>query len=262
MQPNKISFTDGDTYERYMGKWSQLVGQTFLTWLAPSPGWRWLDVGCGNGAFTELIASQTAPTAVAGIDPSEAQLRYARSRPALQTAEFHQTDATNLPFADNSFDTAVMPLVIFFLPDPLAGVQQMARVVCPGGWVAAYAWDMYGGGFPYYSLQNEMQSMGITIPKPPSPAASRLDVMQELWTAVGLQQIETRSIRVQRSFANFDDYWQTVLGAPSVGPSLAQLSAAETAVLQERVRAILPTDAHGRIAYEASANAIKGQVPA
>ena len=42
-----------------------------------------------------------------------------------------------------------MPLVIFFVPDPAKGVAEMARVVRPGGIVAAYAWDMAGGGFPY-----------------------------------------------------------------------------------------------------------------
>ena len=42
-----------------------------------------------------------------------------------------------------------MPLVIFFVPDPARGVAEMARVVGPGGIVAAYAWDMVGGGFPY-----------------------------------------------------------------------------------------------------------------
>ena len=53
-----------------------------------------------------------------------------------------------LPFQDNSFDLAVMALVIFFVPDPAKGVAEMVRVVSPGGTVAAYAWDMAGGGFP------------------------------------------------------------------------------------------------------------------
>ena len=41
-----------------------------------------------------------------------------------------------------------MALVIFFVPEPAKGVAEMARVVRPGGTVAAYAWDMLGGGFP------------------------------------------------------------------------------------------------------------------
>ena len=46
-----------------------------------------------------------------------------------------------LPFADASFDIAVMALVIQFVPDPAKGVAEMARVVRRGGWVTAYVWD-------------------------------------------------------------------------------------------------------------------------
>jgi hypothetical protein len=49
MAVSEIRFDDGASYERYMGVWSRLVGETFLSWLAPSPGLRWIDIGCGNG---------------------------------------------------------------------------------------------------------------------------------------------------------------------------------------------------------------------
>ena len=56
-----IRFDDGASYERYMGVWSQLAGAAFLDWLALPARQRWLDVGCGNGAFTELLAARGAP---------------------------------------------------------------------------------------------------------------------------------------------------------------------------------------------------------
>jgi trans-aconitate methyltransferase len=50
-------FTDGAAYERFMGRWSRVVGQAFLDWVDAPKHLRWLDAGCGNGAFTEeLIA--------------------------------------------------------------------------------------------------------------------------------------------------------------------------------------------------------------
>ena len=161
---DQIRFDDGAAYERYMGKWSQLAGETFLDWLAPQSGLRWLDVGCGNGAFTEMLVERCAPVSVQGIDPSEGQLAYARTRPASRVAQFRQGDAMALPFPDDTFDAAVMPLVIFFVPDPAKGVAEMARVVCPGGTVTAYAWDMPGGGFPYEALQAEMRGLGVAVP--------------------------------------------------------------------------------------------------
>jgi SAM-dependent methyltransferase len=258
---DQIRFDDGAAYERYMGMWSQLVGDAFLDWLAPGPGWRWLDVGCGNGAFTEMLVERCAPASVQGIDPSEAQLAFARTRPASRVAQFRLGDAMALPFPEDTFDAAVMPLVIFFVPDPARGVAEMARVVCPGGTVAAYAWDMLGGGFPYDALRDEMRALGVAVPTPPSPDASRLDSLRDLWTGAGLDAVETRAITVQRTFADFDDYWTTVLGGPSVGPKLAGMTSEDLALLNERMRARLPADAAGRITYGARANAVKGRVP-
>lgn len=140
MAERKIRFEDGAAYERMSGIWSRLVGAPFLDWLAPAPGLRWIDIGCGNGAFTELIVDRCAPSKVQGIDPSADQLVFARSRPSGRIAEFRHGDAMELPFPDNRFDAAVMALVIFFVPDPVRSVAEMARVACPGGIVASYTW--------------------------------------------------------------------------------------------------------------------------
>lgn len=113
MTEQQIRFDDGAAYERMMGVWSQLAGEQFLDWLAPAVGQRWIDAGCGNGAFTELIVQRCAPTSVDGVDPSEGQLAFARTRPASRIARFKQGDAMVLPYADKSFDVAVMALVIF-----------------------------------------------------------------------------------------------------------------------------------------------------
>ena len=161
MAEHQIRFEDGAAYERMMGTWSRLAGEVFLDWLMPGPDLRWTDIGCGNGAFTELLVDRCAPAEVQAVDPSEAQLAFARTRPAAEIAQFQQGDAMALPFADNRFDVAVMALVIFFVPDPAKGVAEMVRVVGPGGTVAAYAWDMLGGGFPGDPIQAQMRAMGL-----------------------------------------------------------------------------------------------------
>jgi len=261
MVTNQIRFDDGAAYERYMGKWSQLAGETFLDWLAPAPGLRWLDVGCGSGAFTQMIVDRCSPASVDAIDPAEGQLAFARTRPASRIAQFRQGDAMAQPFSDNAFDVAVMPLVISFVPVPARGVAEMRRVVCPAGIVSAYIWDLDGGGFPYGVLQAEMRALNVDVPKPPSPDASRIEMMGELWAGANLDAIETREIRVQRTFASFDDYWTTILGGASVGPKLAVMAHEDLAVLRARMRALLPAEADGRIICHAHANAVKGRVP-
>ena len=258
---NQIRFEDGTAYERYMGAWSQLAGEKFLDWLAPRPGLHWLDVGCGNGAFTEMLVERCAPASVYGVDPSEKQLAFARTRPAASLAQFRQGDAMALPFPDNTFDAVVMSLVIFFVPDPAKGVAEMTRVVRPGGSVTAYSWDMTGGGFPYDALQSEMRGLGVDVPMPPNPEASRTDVLRELWRGAGLDSVETLEVTVERTFSDFDDYWTTILGGPSVGPPLAAMSSGDLALLRTLMTARLPADAAGRITYSARANAVRGRVP-
>jgi ubiquinone/menaquinone biosynthesis C-methylase UbiE len=146
MAEQQIRFQDGAAYERTMGVWSRLVGEVFLDWLAPRDGLRWIDIGCGNSAFTELLVERCAPAEVQGIDPSEGQLAFARTRPAARLAQFQQGNAMALPFLADRFDAAVMALVVVFVPDPAKGVAEMARVVRPGGTLATYVWDMLGSG--------------------------------------------------------------------------------------------------------------------
>src|SRR5204862_8033092 len=96
---NSIRFTDGAAYERYMGQWSRLVGTAFLEWVAPRAGLEWLDVGCGNGAFTELVCERCAPKALDGVDPSDEQLAFARTPPSARLARFARAagEALTLP---------------------------------------------------------------------------------------------------------------------------------------------------------------------
>ena len=261
MAEPQIRFDDGAGYERMMGRWSRLAGEVFLDWLKPPSGLRWIDVGCGNGAFTELLAERCAPAEIQGIDPSEAQLDFARSRHSAGVAQFRHGDAMALPFAGHSFDAAVMALVIFFVPEPPAGVAEMARAVRPGGLIASYAWDIEGGGFPLEPMLAELRSMGFPPIRPPSFTASRMENLRALWTGAGLDRIETREITVQRTFADFDDFWNTALLGASVKATVATMAPDQLDHLKEKVRTRLDTNRGGPITTSARANAIKGRVP-
>jgi SAM-dependent methyltransferase len=258
MTPPPIRFDDGAAYERGMGVWSRLAGEVFLDWLAPAAGLQWVDVGCGSGAFTEAVLQRCTPTEVHGVDPSEQQLAFARSR--SPTATFQQGDAMALPFEADRFDAAVMALVIFFVADPTKGVGEMVRVVRPGGLVGAYAWDFMGGGFPFHPVQEALRAIGIPPLRPPSAGAERMDVLLDLWRDAGLKSIETREIVVQRTFADFQDFWDSSTITGSMRPTVSGLSESQLAALQERLRAALPPGLDGRISSPARANAIKGRV--
>jgi ubiquinone/menaquinone biosynthesis C-methylase UbiE len=262
MSGPQIRFNDGAAYDRGMGQWSLPAGNIFLDWLAPETGLRWIDVGCGSGAFSELIATRCAPSESQGVDPSDAQLAFARTRPATRNAVFQVGDAMALPFPNDRFDAAVMALVIFFVPDPAKGVAEMVRVVRPGGIVAAYAWDNLGGGFPFAPIIVEMRAMGFDPPQAPSVEASRLEAMRDLWTRAGLQAVETREITVSRSFNDFEDFWSQSTLTGSTRPMIAAMQPADIEQVKARVQARMMADAQGRITHTARANAVKGRVPA
>jgi hypothetical protein len=119
---------------------------------------------------------------------------------------------------------------------------------------------MEGGGFPYEALREEIRGMGGAVPMPPSPEASRIEVMRGLWEEAGLEKVETREIVVERTFGDFEDYWETVLGGPSVVGALKTMGAEDIAVLRSRMRARLVADGMGRITCSGRANAVKGFV--
>jgi len=262
MSDNQIRFDDGAAYERMMGVWSRLAGAVFLDWLSPPPGQRWIDVGCGNGAFTDLLAQRCAPAEILGVDPSAGQLNFARSRLDANITRFEQGGAMALPCEDKSFDAAVMALVIFFVPEPAKGVAEMKRVVKPGGVISAYAWDILEpGGFPMWAMQEELRGMAIAPMLPPRAEVSRIDALHALWHDAGLTNIATRDITVARTFEDFEDYWASVEISLGMGPSTREMGVDAKTHLKERLRARIPADAHGRISFTSRANAVSGRVP-
>jgi SAM-dependent methyltransferase len=263
MSENQIRFDDGAAYERMMGVWSRLAGEDFLDWLAPRPAQRWIDVGCGNGAFTELLVQRCAPVEVFGIDPSDGQLSFARSRHIAGIARFEQGDAMALPCDNDSFDAAVMALVIFFVPEPAKGVAEMKRVVKPGGAICAYAWDVLEpGGFPLGLMQEELRVIGIQPMLPPQAEISRIGALRALWADAGLTDVATREITVARTYEGFEDFWASVEIALGMAPATREIGTEAKAQLKDRLRARLPADPSGRITFTSRANAVTGRVPA
>ncbi len=253
-------FTDGDAYERFMGRWSRAAGEQFLDWLALPAGLNWLDIGCGTGAFTELATERCKPAQISGIDPSEDQIAYARKRPGAAHAKFRSGDAQALPYADSEFEVAAMALVISFIPDPIKAAAEMQRVVRPGGTVAAYMWDFLGKGFTQWPLMDALKGVGVEVAEIAGRLHSTEAALRRIFETAGIRDVATRAIDIEVSYADFDDYWasQTSLPNPTV-QAIRKLSAQDVEKLKTNLREQLPRRG-GRIAYPARANAVKGMV--
>jgi len=102
----------------------------------PIDGRRLLDAGCGDGIY--LVEAARLGAQASGVDISEAMLRVARRRAADAgaTVDLHRADLQELPFADDTFDVVRAITVLRFFPDPQRAVDEMARVLTPGGRLA------------------------------------------------------------------------------------------------------------------------------
>jgi|ERR1041385_4402130 ubiquinone/menaquinone biosynthesis C-methylase UbiE len=72
------TWASGESYQHYVGRWSRLVAAEFIVWLGAPSQQRWLDIGCGTGALSQVILDLASPAAVQGIDPSQSHITFAR----------------------------------------------------------------------------------------------------------------------------------------------------------------------------------------
>jgi ubiquinone/menaquinone biosynthesis C-methylase UbiE len=96
------AWSSGDSYERYVGRWSRLVAREFIHWLAAPEDSQWLDLGCGTGALSQTILELTNPKKVKGIDRSESYVDSARSKVKHPNVQFDIGDARALPVESQS----------------------------------------------------------------------------------------------------------------------------------------------------------------
>ena len=263
MSPSrKDTWASGDLYEPYVGRWSRLVAREFLAWLAVSPHSAWFDVGCGTGALTQVILEVEAPRSVAGMDPSEGYIAYARDHVRDHRVRFEVGDAQRLPFDAASFDAVVSGLVLNFVPEPARAVAEMKRVARSGGTVAAYVWD--------YADKMELMRYFWDAAVALHPAARDLDEghrfplckpgpLERLFTGAGLREVEVRAIDVPTHFRDFDDYWSPFLGGQAPAPGYAMsLTEERRSELRECIRRSLPIQPDGSIGLMARAWAVRG----
>jgi len=135
------------TKSQYLSNLREPVVHSAIQTLQFPPGSRGLDVGCGIGSHTLLLAEAVMPAGhVTGLDLSLEQLEYARE--AAKESEFskyvsfRQGDMNILPFNDDTFDWVWSMDCVGYAPvEPLPLISELVRVVKPGGTVAVLAWS-------------------------------------------------------------------------------------------------------------------------
>src|SRR5262245_34696030 len=138
-------FSDGDAYERLMGRWSRALAPLLVKFADIRDGDVVLDVGSGTGALTAAIVMAAPSSSVIGVDPAAQYVDAARTRHSAKLVRFEVGDAQQLRFADRTFDRTLSLLVLNFIPNRAKALNEMIRVTRRGGTVAAAVWD-YGQG--------------------------------------------------------------------------------------------------------------------
>ncbi len=260
MAETQVAFNDADAYERYMGRWSRAAGEKFLAWLAPPKNMRWLDLGCGTGAFTELILKNCAPASVTGVDPAPAQVEHAKKN--FPSADFRVGNSMELPFKDHEFDVVASALVLHFIPDRAKAFGEMQRVTKAGGLISGYTWEnsATSKGAPYVPMMKGLQSIGIEPTTSPTVPEADLSGLHQSVTRAGFHNIDVTILEATQSYRDFDDYWQVqTMTFHPVGKSAAALDDTKRDELRNVLRKMLPPDADGKITYKARAVAFKAR---
>jgi ubiquinone/menaquinone biosynthesis C-methylase UbiE len=119
---------------------------TYLTDAALPQGARVLEVGCGTGAVTRVLASWPGVGETIGVDPSPVFVTRARELAGgLTTVAFEEADGRSLPFAGSTFDAVVFHTTLCHVPEPEVMLYEAVRVLRPGGCLAVFEGDYATG---------------------------------------------------------------------------------------------------------------------
>jgi len=249
-----------------MGRWSKRLADPFLEFAGVADGERVLDVGCGTGSLTFMLARRAGVRSISGIDYSMAYIDYAKRLSSDQRIEFRAGDACSLPFLDATFDRVLALLVLHFVAQPERAVAEMCRVARPGATVAAAVWDARGGFVANRIFwdtavmldpgANARRARTFTRPM------SRPGELAAAWRGAGMADVHDTSLAIRMEFASFDDYWSpyTAKDGP-IAEYVATLDEPARARLRDAVRlAYLDGDPDGARSYAATAWAVRGRV--
>ena len=200
-------FSSDAAYDNFMGRYSVPLASLFADFAGVSAGSRALDVGAGTGALTAELVRRDVVVAAADPSPQFAATLVSR----FPGVDAREAPAEDLPWPDESFDSALAQLVIAFMADADAGVAEMRRVVRPGGVVAVCMWDR--GRMELLHAVNVVQAIVDPDRSADVPRFRDADSIRGLLGDGAVLEL----LEVDSAYASFDELWSTLLAG--VGPA-------------------------------------------
>jgi SAM-dependent methyltransferase len=218
-------------------------GVALLGKLGLSAGERVLDVGCGAGATSLMLAERARPGQVVGIDISAPLLARARERAAaVENLRFEQADAQTFAFAAGSFDTIFSRFGVMFFADPIAAFTNLRAALKAGGRLGFVCWRASSEN-PSFSLPLEAALPFLPEPpESPQPEAPGAFAFAErartarILELAGYRDVDITAHDTELVFAGRRDLEGAVDLALRIGP-LSRASTTLSEAAQEQVRA-------------------------
>ncbi|HKN86349.1 MAG TPA: methyltransferase domain-containing protein [Nitrospiraceae bacterium] len=260
-------------------KWDQLFddNMAFLNHRLVSDvrvrrGMRVLDLGSGTGYPALLTAQVVGPAgSVTGLDLAESMLTVAQrkaTRLGLNNVTFRTADVTMLSFQASSFDAVISRFCLMFLPEISQAATEIARVLNPGGYVAAAVWSMPEKN-PYLSIPMDVIKQFIDLPplNPTAPGIFRLAKPGELAGLLqqgGLHDVTEQELFSEVQFLTPQEYVASLMDiAAPIQNVWAKLSASQQRDAKQRIVQIVESYRRGTIfALPIAVRIVSGRKPA
>jgi ubiquinone/menaquinone biosynthesis C-methylase UbiE len=201
--------------------------ESYLAEMALPPDARMLEVGCGSGGVTRVLARWPGVREAVGIDPWASFIDKAREfGTGIDNLSFQQADGHALPFADASFDAVVFHTTLLHMADPATALAEAHRVLRPGGWLSVFDPDPLATTYavmehdPVQTVYEAGMMLGYLSPWLPRQLPS-------LIRAAGFAVSRARSFGVVDTeggdgvLSFFDANVDLVAGTGAIGPELA-----------------------------------------
>jgi len=257
-------FANAIGYEQLMGRWSVRLAPLYMEFAKLRDEGRVLDVGCGTGALVKVIAGMTHKCEIAGVDPAQSFVDYARTQVANPRVKFEVGDAMQLPFPTASFHQTLSLLVMMFIPEPERVAKEMKRVTRPGGAVSACTWDRDGLELASVFWEEAVRlDPGADARSQRPKHSNREGQLTTLWESAGMEDVKETGITMQLPFESFNDFWEPHLrGVAPQGAYVASLSQEGREALRQGLRKrLLGNQPDGAFSLRAKALAVRGTVP-
>jgi len=191
------------------------VGTEMISQLGVDESTAHLDAAAGTGQPGLTIAQIATRGRVVLTDLSPGMIETEKRAIAalgLDNVEVCEASADSLPYPDETFDTVGCRFGLMFVPNVAATVNELARVVKPGGRMCVAVWAEPPKN-PWVTVPLGVISTEVELPTPPPDAPSMFrcaqpGAMASLFEAAGLHDVNESEVPITTGYPSFDQYWE------------------------------------------------------